>query len=363
MSMSLSSKPDFEQVRQAWTHYWHGELYLGRPLVVSQCAKPGAPPLAVDDNPHARRYQRAVTGDWEAQLRRLDRWLEGTEFLCEAVPHFSPDFGPDQMAAFCGAPLHYSEDSPDTNWVEPIVADWADFEVRLEPGNRHWQGILDYSRKLAAHSRGRYVVGVCDLHGNGDLLSALRSPSALCLDFYDAPELVARRMLEGRRLFPVVYDALHQAGGMDAETGSIGWIPFWCEGKFASLQCDFICMVSPEIGKEFIIPALAEEAAFVDHCVYHLDGPGALPHLDNILAIPDIDVVQWVSGAGQKPMWQWLEVLKRCQAAGKGLQIYDITIEQAKVLHRELNPVGLVYCVGGGRDEVLRFADWLVKHT
>jgi hypothetical protein len=79
-------------------------------------------------------------------------------------------------------------------------------------------------------------------------------------------------------------------------------------------------MVSPEISRKYIIPALEEEAAFLDHCVYHLDGPGTMPHLDDILAVKDIDVIQWVSGAGQPPMHTWLDVLTRCQKAGKGLQ-------------------------------------------
>jgi len=30
----------------------------------------------------------------------------------EAVPTFSPSFGPDEIAVFCGAELHWSSDSP-----------------------------------------------------------------------------------------------------------------------------------------------------------------------------------------------------------------------------------------------------------
>ncbi len=361
--MDLKYKPDFDEASKSWEHYWNGELYQGRPLIVASCPRPGAEPLRWEDNPRRVRYYRALTCDWEAQLRRIDLWLEANEWLFEAIPFFDPDFGPDQIAAFCGAELKYSEDSPDTNWVEPLVEDWSQFNIELEPGNKHWANILEYSRQLAAHAAGRYLVGACDLHGNGDLLSALRSPSALCMDFYDNPEQVGRSMQQARRLFPVVYNALYEAGGMNSQTGSIGWIPFWSSGKFASIQCDFICMVSPEISRKYIIPALEEEAAFLDRCVYHLDGPGALVHLDDILAIKDLDAVQWVSGAGQKPMWQWLDVLKKCQAAGKGLQIYDINLEEARQLHRELDPVGVVYCVGGSRDELLQFGDWLVKNT
>lgn len=362
--MELSTKPDFNETRKAWNHYWNGELYLKRPLIVGACDKPGSTPLPEKENPFFEHYYRKLTRDWDNYLRDIDRWLECVEFPCETIPFFAPDFGPDQFAAFCGASIKYDPHSPGTNWVEPIVKDWSDFHLHIDPNNIYWKNILELSRKMAIHSRGRYLVGVCDIHGNADVLSALRSPEKLCLDFYDNPTLVAERMREARRLFPVVYDGLYQAGGMNTDTGSLGWIPFWCEGKFASIQCDFICMVSPEIGRKYIIPALAEEASFLDHCAYHLDGPGALPHLDDILAIKDIDVIQWVSGAGQKPMWEWLDVLKKCQAARKGLQIYGIPIEQIKALHKELDPTGIVYCVWGySRDEILGLADWLVKNT
>ncbi|OGV73611.1 MAG: hypothetical protein A3K18_17675 [Lentisphaerae bacterium RIFOXYA12_64_32] len=360
--MTLTYKPDFEDARVAWNHYWAKEAWR-RPLIHATLPSRNARRLSADETPWVHRYHRAVHKDWQAQLKRIDNWLENTIFPLEAMPSFSPDFGPDQFAAFLGAPLRFSPDSMDTNWVEPIVEDWADFEIKLDSASPTWMGILEFSRLLAAHAKGRYLVGVCDLHSNGDTLSALRNPERLCMDFYDCPDLVEKAMLATRRLYPPVYDALYEAGGMHRELGSTGWAPFWSEGKFATIQCDFICMVSPEISRRYIIPALEEEASFLDHCVYHFDGPGALPHLDDILAIERIDVIQWVAGAGQKPMHEWVDVLKKCQNAGKGLQVYGINCEQAKQLHRELDPAGVLYCVGA-KDlaELEDLAKWLEQN-
>ena len=152
---------------------------------------------------------------------------------------------------------------------------------------------------------------------------------------------------------------------MGGERGSVGWAPFWSEGKFATIQCDILALLSPEISRRYVIPALEEEASFLDHCVYHLDGPGCLPHLDDILAIKDIDVIQWVPGAGKPPMHEWMDVLKKCQAAGKGLQLYDIhDLDTVKKLARELKPEGLLYFVDvPTRDEALRITDWLERNT
>jgi 5-methyltetrahydrofolate--homocysteine methyltransferase len=123
-------------------------------------------------------------------------------------------------------------------------------------------------------------------------------------------------------------------------------------------------MVSPEVSRRYIIPALEEEASFLDHCVYHLDGPGSLPHLDDVLAIDRVDVIQWVSGAGQPRMHTWTDVLRKCLNAGKGVQIHGLNIAQAKEVHKTLGPRGTAYCVGAKtREEVEEFCAWLEAHT
>jgi hypothetical protein len=237
--------------------------------------------------------------------------------------------------------------------------------VRLDPQGRHWRAILGYSRKLAAHGEGRYLVSVADLHSNMDAFLALRGSERLCTDFTDHPKQVAKAMRQVRKLYRPVYEALFEAGAMGGDRGSCGWAPFWSDGKFATIQCDFLALLSPELSRKYVIPALREEAAFLDHCVYHLDGPGCLPHLDDILAIDDIDVIQWVPGAGQRPMHEWMDVLKRCQAAGKGLQLYDITsLDTVTRLARELKPEGLMYCLDlPTREEALRAIQWLERNT
>jgi len=261
--------------------------------------------------------------------------------------------------------FHFSQDSKSTNWVEPCVRDWRDaFPLAIRDDNPAWRHMQELGRQVAAICAGRCLTGVCDLHSNADALSALRGPQNFCLDFYDCPELVGEAMRQVRSLYQPVYQKLYETGGMSAATGTIGWIPFWCAGRYATIQCDFVCMVSPELSRQFIIPALAEEAEFLDHCIYHLDGPGTLPHLDDILSIQAIDAIQWVSGDGQPPMHTWLDVLKKCQAAGKGLQISGVNFEQIKMLTRELKPEGIVYCVRVDSEKELdAIARWLEQNA
>jgi hypothetical protein len=358
--MHLHYKPDFEQTKVRWKAYWEGEV-LGRPPVWAEVRKPGAPRADL-----SRRYWHAVHDDIETNLAQMDLALSGTEYLGEAIPHMAPDFGPDQFAAFFGSDFEFSDGSPDTDWVRQVIDDWDAFlPLRMDPNGGWWQGILAYSRRIAAHAEGRYLVGVADLHSNMDTLLALRGSERLCMDFYDHPRQVEEAMRQVRAFYQPVYRALSEAGAMGGERGSVGWAPFWCDGDFATIQCDFLALLGPEISRKYVIPALEEEAGFLDRCVYHLDGPGCLPHLDDILAIKDIDVIQWVPGAGKPPMHEWMEVLRRCQAAGKGLQLYDIhDLATVQKLARELEPRGLLYHIDvASRDEAFRIIEWLEKNT
>ena len=63
-------------------------------------------------------------------------------------------------------------------------------------------------------------------------------------------------------------------------------------------------------------------------------------------------------------MPEWLDVLKRCQKAGKVLQLHNLTIDEAKGIHYQLSPVGLVYCDRvGSVNEVEDFCRWLEKNS
>ena len=115
--------------------------------------------------------------------------------------------------------------------------------------------------------------------------------------------------------------------------------------------------------RKFILPAIEEEANFLDHSIFHLDGVGALVHLDDLLNIDAIDGIQWVPGAGKKPMVEWLEVLQKVQARGKCLHVCG-TPEEVKRIHRNLRPEGVyynTYCVSekGAED----FISWLKNNT
>ena len=357
--MILSAKPDFEEARVAWNHFWAADVYK-RPLVLAECNEG-----PVKANPLTNRYFKAASGKYRQILDEIDAFLEVHRFLGESMPAFQVDHGPDQYAAFLGASLKFSPDSMNTNWVDPIVEAWEDFlPIRLNPDNPTFQGVLKFARLMAEHGKGRYLVRPIDAHSHADTLSALRGRQRFCMDFPDHPDLVARAMADMRKLFPMIYDAVYKAGNMGGEKGCSQLI--WSEGKCGVIQCDFNIMLGPERFRRFILPAIEEEASYLDHCIFHLDGPGAFRHLDDLLSVKKIDVIQLVPGAGRPPAHTWVDHLKRCLAAGKGVQVYGqgLDLDRIKVLHRELGPKGVIYCpTVATREGIEEILDWLKKNT
>ena len=79
------------------------------------------------------------------------------------------------------------------------------------------------------------------------------------------------------------------------------------------------------------------------HNIFHLDGKGMLRHLDRILEVPEIAAIQWVQGVGDDlPILQWLPVIKKIQAAGKGV-IVDLQLDELEPFIAAMDPTDCIF--------------------
>ena len=352
--MELQYKPDFEQARTYWRAFWEHSL-LDRPIVMAPTPKDPAHPVKRPS------ILTRAGGDYSGALDRFEHWAAATYFAGEAMPSMDVWFGPDQFAAFMGAKLAYAEDD-ETSWTTPCVSDWRAVTLKLDesPGSV-WSELLAFAKIAAQRGQGKFLVSTLDMHTNLDALRGLRGTQELCFDLVDCPDGVERAMQQVRALYAPVYEAVYAAG--DMRRGATSWLPSYCEQRYAVVECDVICLLGPRHARRFVLPAIAEEAAYLEHCIYHLDGPDALIHLDDILAIPDIDAIQWVPGDGQPRSVEWLALLQKIQAAGKGLWL-DWTIDEIHQHYRDLRPEGLCfYVTPGSPQEADELLEWLKRHT
>jgi hypothetical protein len=100
---------------------------------------------------------------------------------------------------------------------------------------------------------------------------------------------------------------------------------------------------------EIFLPGIARECRFLDRSIYHLDGPGALRHLDTILDIPELDAVQWVPGAGREIFSKWVPVYQKIQAAGKGILVY-CEVSDLELVMQTLKPKALALAISNVPD-------------
>ena len=339
-----------ERTKRYARAFWEQEL-IDRPYVCVTAPNPNPtlPPLErpVPVSP-ANTFTACVEERYEDILATFARTVDTTYYAGEALPSFEVTLGPDQFAGFLGSPIAAGEF---TTWAHPCVTDWAEFRADIDRSeNGYFEKVRRFIAYAATHYRDKFLVNMLDLHSNMDALSALRGPQDLCLDLYDCPEEVMRVLNEVRRLYPEVYTMAYTAGDME-QRGTIGWGPVYSEKKSAVIQCDFSCMISPATVRRYVIPAIEEEAAFLDHSIYHYDGKEALGHLEDILAIRDINCIQWVPGDGQPRSLYWMELLQKIQKAGKSVWIYDWTVEEIKQHFKELEPNKVAFSVTAASPE------------
>ena len=109
-----------------------------------------------------------------------------------------------------------------------------------------FQTLMEFTRRLLARGKGRYIVGLTDLHPGGDHVAALRGGQQLAVDLIEQPEWVRRALSRGEGEYYAVYGALYQlihACGMPTTS----WTPIVHEGTFYIPSNDFSCMVSQKM--------------------------------------------------------------------------------------------------------------------
>ena len=350
-------KRDWEQAQQRILAWWEGEAIDRVCLQVtaprSDTIDDPSPPDPADLNAHWT--------DVDSILARGADTIRRTFWGGEAFPLFRPNLGPDAFAAFFGAPLAFLDRR--TTWVPPIIEDWDEVgELRISEDNRWWKLQLELVRRAQEEGPGRWITGIPDTHANADALSALRGRNRLCLDLYDSAAHVRRAMeqmvSEVLRVYDIYFDMV------DAERlgSSCSWLPAWSLGRANVVQCDYLALISPAMSEAFFMDAIEAEVKAFDRAIFHLDGPEATRHLDLLLAIPDLEAIQWVPGAGALPMTRWVPLLKRIQAGGKSLHL-SVWPHEVRTLIEGLEPGGLMLNTRVGseaeaRDLLDKVADW-----
>jgi hypothetical protein len=332
----LKLKPDFSKTVERFRAWWAGGA-LDRPLVTVE-VKPSRP-LRTRPSQHATLRDRWMDVDWNVE-NAIAR-LEAHDYPGDSLPFYMPNLGPEITATLFGCELEFGES---TAWSKPVIHDPSGWEriaaAKPDFGNPYWTVLEKMTRRAMDRSEGRYMVGLTDLHGNYDILAALRDPQALCTDMLDCPDLVRKA---GRRVAEAFVEALQRNWALvsGAGYGCTTWLPFHHEGLAYASSSDFWGLVSYAMARQMVLPDILVELAPLERSIFHLDGPSALQHLDLLLDLRQVQAIQWVYGAGNGPAARWIGVYRRVLAAGKAVQVIAEDPADALEILRAVGPDGV----------------------
>jgi len=353
--MNLLYKDDWQKVRQRYEAWWAGET-LERPIVQVTAPKAGPEPQDVPPSDPDELLEWFTNP--EIAIPRIERTVARTYWGGDAFPlafPLSPGL-PAIEAAYLGCPYRVVPGS-NTGWAGAVIEDWSTrAAIEVDPDNWWWRTTQELLTRGAEEGEGKYIVGIPDIQGGGEIVALMRGTERLAVDLVDCPDNVKQACAEEIQAWRVYYEAsfdiIHRY-----QTGYADWIGIWSDTPYVSVENDFSTMISPAMFEEFFVPALRLQTEWVGRTIFHLDGPGAIRHLDSLLALPELDGIQWVPGAGAESMIEWLDLLKHIQAGGKRLQLGVRPWEVVPLL-TELDPATVVLSTScSSVDEANRLLD------
>ena len=329
--------------------FWDCDVYDRFLMFVAVGGKKIGKPEEISDEEFITYKRDNIDFRLRESLARHD----GVRYYMDAFPTQFINYGPGSLAAYIGGNYQYA---PNTIWFDrnPIITDWENPpRVAFDEESPLWKKTVEFTD--AVLKDGSMYASITDIGGTVDVVASLRGTQELLFDLYDYPEEVKAMTREVGACWKQAYTKLADRVAQ-YQDGFTSWMPIWCRQRYSPIQCDFSAMLSPDMFKEFVLPDLIDLTEFLDKSIYHLDGPGEIPHLDHLLSIPRLNAIQWTVGAGKGKLSDecWFERYAKSQAAGKGLVLFVEDPEGAEKLMRHLSPRGVFMSVGRCDDAAAR---------
>lgn len=357
-------KPDIEKAKERVEAWWNNEI-VDRAVVQVTAPRNNAVPYTGPDTNNLETY-------WTDPSYVMPRWMhqvENTCFTAEAFPIMFPAATgmPAMLARYLGSANRFIDKN--TAWVESFLDDWATRQpFRFTQDNKWFQitkMLLEAGVTHAESNELEYFVGLPDLNGPTEVFADIRGPEKLAMDFIDSPDMIKPALAEINQAW---FDAWKACTAITQRLGGFFfWMRIWSERPAIDLQSDFSCMISKTMFDEYFMPFIEQQTQWVERTIYHLDGPGAVQHLDSLLDLPNLTGIQWIPGAGQKPASEWPDLLRKIQDAGKLVYCYCGKNSIEDVLSY-LKPEGVMLVTECGSeaeaDELIRNVEkWSARNT
>ncbi|MCM8785823.1 MAG: hypothetical protein NC899_06275, partial [Candidatus Omnitrophica bacterium] len=264
-----------------------------------------------------------------AQIENTKK-LEYLGILYPSLPHLWGSRGtPMTMTAYIGGKVLFGKE---TVWFEKVINDWKKFKIEFRQDNFWVRASKKLLEKQIEKYNGEFLIWMPDFGDALTCFSLLRGVENLLIDIIEIPEIIIEKIdefvdawIKSHKFFHSIYSK--------KISGDACWL-LWAPGKTYACQSDFSTMISPKLFEKFVVYELEKLKDYLEYIAWHLDGPDEIKHLDILLSLPYIKVIQVVPGAGRPPCASslWLPVIDKILKKGKNVIIYASDKEQFEIL-------------------------------
>ena len=340
-NIELENMPGFMKSMERIEAWFEGEVVDRAPIRFSQQRL-----SMIEEKEYSKTWPslKARWMDTEFIVNDYVDRLENKPLLAETFPVFTPNLGPNWYAGCFGAPIEFGEV---TSWALEIIDDYDEWlpKLKFDWDCELFKKMEELTEYALSVCKGKFIVGYTDLHPGMDCAAALRGTENMLYDLVDQPENVEKLVKLCEAPFFGVYDyfdAKLKAQGMP----SVTWLEVPSFGTLHIPSADFSAMISAGHFNSLVFPSLEEECKHFTQNIFHLDGKGVANHTDSILALPNVQAIQWVPGAGNgEPIMQWVPYLKRLLSAGKSVIIDLKPSELESFIGAFDKPDGIMLCI------------------
>ena len=322
-------KENLEETKQHYINWWnHRGIVLNMWEHFQEGVKPHAdipaPPPYKDLN------QRWFDPEWRAQY--LDWYVAHSSLKADMLPVANTQLGPGSLAAILGGVFEGGED---TIWIHPrpVVDGNAVDEITFDPQHPNYLLHKELLKACKRKAQGHYYVGMPDLMEGLDVLAALKGTDKVLLDTVMQPEVLEHQMQQINDIYFQVFDELYDII-REGDEMAFCYFSSWAPGKMSKLQSDISTMISIDDYRRFVQPFIREQCQKIDYTLYHLDGVGAMHHLDALLEIEELNAIQWTPGVGepQGGSPKWYDLYKKILSHGKSIMACWVTLDELRPL-------------------------------
>ena len=318
-------KPNLEETKKRYVDWWN---HKGIVLNMWEHFQEGVAPHA--DVPAPKPYrdlnQRWFDPEWRAEY--LDWYVAHSSLMADMLPVANTQLGPGSLAAILGGVFEGGED---TIWIHPNP-DYSD-DIKFDRNHPNYLLHKNLLKACKKKAQGHYYVGMPDLMEGLDVLAAIKGTDKVLLDTVMQPEVLEHQMQQINDIYFQVFDELYDII-REGDEMAFCYFSSWAPGKMSKLQSDISTMISVDDYRCFVQPFIREQCQKIDYTLYHLDGVGAMHHLDALLEIEELNAIQWTPGVGepQGGSPKWYDLYNRILAGGKSIMACWVTLDELKPL-------------------------------